>query len=217
MRIFFFFYLQLHTTSVMTSVKLGLKSTNAPRDATPRPIKPDFLGGRSWFGSAGPSDEQGEVRNAKVAPKCPGTLTEACRNVTPISLSDKRIPFSGVESFKVHSPLGCSDKLHAVISIIHLLSVTFSSCRREKWAPRGSDRNDYKILFLKRKVRCLLLCAYMIHISSILLEVGFEFLKAGGNLFLFSSYLTLNHSLLSVPNLDEARIFPQLVTGLLAS
>lgn len=36
-------------------------------------------------------------------------------------------------------------------------------------------------------------------------------------LFLLSSYLALERDLLSIPNLDEARIFPQLVTGLLAS
>lgn len=55
----------------------------------------------------------------------------------------------------------------------------------------------------------------MLHISSIrfLSWIFYSLVQT----FLFHSYLALNHDLLSIPNLDEARIFPQLVTGLLAS
>lgn len=119
--------------------------------------------------------------------------------MTPIFLRDKRIPFSGSgEMFQVHSLF--PDKLHAVISIIHLLSVTFSSCGRENGLPEGQIKMILRFYSSKESSGARFVCGYTLHISSILFEVGLEFLKAGGNLSYFpATSLSLSATIFS-PN-----------------
>lgn len=64
------------------------------------------------------------------------------------------------------------DKLRAVISIIHLLSVTFSSCGRENGLPEGQIKMILRFHSSKERSGARFVCGYTLQISSTLSEVG---------------------------------------------